>query len=195
MKSIDPSVVTALDSDSVRLVAFVQINFTSGVQYYCTAGHSLPWNGQNWVGLGALSSISPIKETEAVESPGLKLSLVGFNTTVAPNLIALSLGEAVQGRTMQLWVGFLDPVNYQLLATPTLEFKGRLDTLSIEEDGEEAHISVTVESRFAYLLRAAPRRYTDEDQRARYPNDRFFEYIAQMKERVVVFPSRELQQR
>ena len=195
MKSIDAAVTTILPGEFAAMVAFVQINFTSGTQYYCTAGHTLPWNGQNWVGLGALSSISPIKETEAIESTGLKLSLVGFNTSVAPNLIALSLGEAVQGRQMQMWIGFLDATNYQLVATPHLEFRGRLDTLSIEEDGEEAHISVAVESRLAYLLRAAPRRYTDEDQRSRYPNDRFFEYIAQMKERVVVFPSREFQQR
>jgi hypothetical protein len=193
MKTFDVAVENAINGEHAVLVAFFELQFTSATQYYCTAGYNYFWNAQTWKGFGAIVNVEPIRETEYLEATGLRISLPAFRTDVLPDMVSLALQEKVQGRTLRMWVGFLN-ASYVLLAAPTLEFQGRMDTLTIDESEGTASLSLTVESRMASLLKAAPRRYTDEDQQALFPGDKFFQYMPQMKERVIVFPSREAQQ-
>jgi hypothetical protein len=192
VKSLTAGQQAALDAAHVVPVAFAELNFASdNIQRYCTAGASIPWQMFNpagpsidWLGTGGLVSIEPIRETGAIESVGLRLTMSG----VPSNLISLALHGEFQGRAITFWLGLLDASGV-LIDTPIVEYAGRLDTMTIVEGDETATISVTVESEMASLMAAAVRRMNDADQQKDHPGDLFFQYVAQMKEKSIPFPS------
>ncbi len=50
--------------------------------------------------------------------------------------------------------------------------------------------ALTCESRLVDLERAEVRRYTDADQQAEYPGDRFFEFVPALQEAEIKLPAR-----
>lgn len=65
-----------------------------------------------------------------------------------------------------------------LAAEPLLLFTGLLDQPTIHETSEAPLIELAYESELIRLDTANTHRYTDEGQRAFFPNDRGFEYVA-----------------
>jgi hypothetical protein len=190
MKSISVGQQAALEAAHVVPVGFFEVDWAStGVQRYCTAGADIVWNTHTWQGRGQIVDISPIRETEAVEAVGYRLTLSG----VPSSFVSGALQEPVQGRRLTMWLGLLDAAG-ALIGTPIGEFEGRMDTMPIL-DGETATITLNVESEMASLMGAAVRRYTDEDQRKVYPTDGFFRFVPTMTERLIVFPSAQAQGR
>ena len=191
MKSISVGQQSALDSAHVVPVYFVRIDFADDdVQYYCTAGATIAWNSYNWLGTGGLVNIEPIRETGAIEAVGLRLTMSGVPT----GLISLALQGEIQGRPITFYLGLLDTAG-ALIGTPVTEYVGRLDTMTIVEGEQEATISVTVESEMVALMSPAIRRYSNADQQKQYSGDRVFEFVAQMREKALPFPTLEAQRR
>lgn len=195
MKSITAAQQAALDAGHVIAVLFVEVDFASGKKRYCTAGATIPYTtfsptagSEDWLGTGNLVGIEPIRETGNVESTGLRLTISGIPSA----MVSLALQEDVQSRRISMWFGVMNP-NGTLIDTPVLEWQGRIDTLSIAESQDTATIVTTAESRMAALMRAAPRRYNDADQQKLYLGDKIFNYTAQMREKVLPFPSKEAQ--
>lgn len=195
MKSFSGHVLSDYKVENLPVIAFAEFDFNEGgISRYCTASFTFPWNGFNWIGMGGLVSLDPIRETGDVEAVGLKAALTGFDTTISPSPVALALTSNVQGRSCKIWLGILNP-NYTLKGAPTLEFQGRVDTLTVTEEDGKAIMTVTMESRFAAILRPNVRRFTDRDQQQAYPGDKYFEFLPQMRERVIVFPTAQAQRR
>jgi hypothetical protein len=191
VKSISAGQQTALDAAHVVPVVFAQIDFAAlDVQRYCTAGATIAWNSYNWLGTGGMVGIEPVRETGAIESVGLRLTMSG----VPSNLISLALTGEFQGRAITFWLGLLDAAG-ALIGDPIVEYTGRLDTMTIVEGEQTATISVTVESEMASLMSAAARRFNDADQQKEYSGDKFFQYVAQMREKVLAFPTAEAARR
>jgi hypothetical protein len=66
-------------------------------------------------------------------------------------------------------------------------FSGSLNTMQIEDSGESSTIEVMVDSKLVELERASNRRYTRESQRSRYPDDKFFNYVAKLQDSEIVW--------
>ena len=62
-----------------------------------------------------------------------------------------------------------------------------MDTMGIEDTGDTANISLTAESRLIDLERSRERRYTSEDQKIDYPNDKGLEFIADLQDKEIVW--------
>jgi len=57
----------------------------------------------------------------------------------------------------------------------------------INDGSETATIQVTVENRLIEFERTRVRRYTAEDQKIDYPNDKGLEFVAEMAEKEIVW--------
>jgi hypothetical protein len=64
-------------------------------------------------------------------------------------------------------------------------FAGELDQMNISEESSTATISVTVENVLIKLERPVVRRFTNEDQKSRFPNDRGLEFVAGLQDKEV----------
>lgn len=189
MKTIGATMQTALEANHVEFIAFIELDFLSGVERYTTAGFTLNWDGHEWKGLGGVVGISEIRESSALEAIGVKLELSGVPTAA----ISLALNEKPQGRAAKIWFAVFNSDTGSLVDEPMAEYAGRMDVLSITRGAQACTIAVNVESRLADFARPANGRFTDADQQRRHPGDLFFSFVAQFSERELVFFSKERQ--
>ena len=59
--------------------------------------------------------------------------------------------------------------------------------MSIDDGGQTCTISVSAESRLIDLDRTRERRYTSEDQKIDFPNDKGLEFIADLQDKEIIW--------
>lgn len=185
MKSLGSNALANFGGTAAKACAFVQFDFTSSMQRYTTLPYSTTWNGYTWTGVGALASIEEIRESEALVATGVRIVLSGIPSA----LVSLVLSENIQSKDCTIWFAALGSDN-QVQDTPPVEFKGSTDNPEIAIDRGAASITINVESKLADFARPRVRRYNDADQQHEYAGDKFMEFVPQMAERELAWPSR-----
>src|SRR5581483_5501473 len=167
--ALTSAMITELAKANIRPRIFLEAQFTSGTIYVWSDVTPIDWNGHTWTGIGHLGSISPAPETTEVRADNIVISLSG----IPSSLVSKVLGEVRPNYPVKVWFGCLSESG-AVIADPYLTFQGLMDVPTIQENGQTATISITVENRMVDLQRARERRYTDKDQQQLYPGDKFF---------------------
>lgn len=163
----------------VRPVLLARLEFASGPVRATSAPFDIVHDGETYLGVGNLGSLSAVPEGAELQGYAVQLTLSGIPAA----LISLALADTYQGRDARLYLGLLDE-GHQLIGAPLLIFRGRMDTMDVEL-GSTATITLTIQSRLADWERPRLLRYTHEQQQADYPDDKGFEFIAQMAEKTI----------
>jgi hypothetical protein len=179
----------------------VDLNFQSGPLYFWTGYGDLFINGVTYLGVGTLVNISAVEETTEIEAKGAVITLTG----IPPSFLSLALAEPYQGRECKIYFGLWlnnRTITTQANDTITTEdlfdlgteaetrylaeiFSGELDQMNISEEGNTSTIAVTAENVLIKLERPVVRRFTNEDQKSRFPNDRGLEFVAGLQDKEV----------
>jgi hypothetical protein len=176
----------AMTADVVEPMLFVEMDFESGFVRVHNGIGTIQWGGHDWLGIGAFGSVSGMNETAELQRNTVTYTLTGI-----PNdLIAVALGEHYQGRNARVYIGFFNITTKQLVGTPLLKESGLMDVSRVRE-GRECSVTITAESRMSEWSRPKVRRYTDAEQRARYPNDRGLEFVARTAVEEIVWGRKE----
>ncbi len=187
MRTVSAGALAALASSHVALVQLVLLEFPSGQVAINTSNWPLVWAGVTYKGAFGLGSISAIED-----SPG-SVKGITFTLDGGPgDMISLGLDGAneVQGTFVTIRDAILETATYTIQDAP-IAWAGRLDTMSIAEDGEHAAISCSAESRAVDLMRGTPMTYSDADQQAMFPGDRALEFVVSQVGKPVIWPMRE----
>lgn len=169
----------------VNLVELV-LDAPTGAVRWNTSRWDIVWNGSTWFGAGSLIGISPTEETTEAIPGGLTLTI----SSVPDALLTMALDAAYDypGRAISMWSAALDGGTYAVLATPTLEFSGEIDTMTITEGrGGSSVVTIQCENDMIRLTQADEELFTDAGQKSLYPADRGLEFLSSMSERVTVF--------
>ena len=164
--------ITALAQAMIRPAFFVQATFATATLYLWTGRGNVSWNGQTWVGVGTLGTVSTIEEGSTVEARGITLTMSGIDATALSDV----LNEVQQGLPALVYFGLFDE-SLALIPNPVTAFAGRMDQPTLDVDGTTASISIACESRLVDMNTQAERRYTQEDQQRDYPNDEAFQFV------------------
>lgn len=164
--------LSQLSAVKIRPALFLQMQFKSGSAFMWSGIGNLQWNGQLWVGIGNLGTISAIEESSEIKATNVTFTLSG----IPLDLIGKALGEVRQGYPVQLWFGTLGD-NNNVLADPLQMYAGRMDVPTIDEGAATATISISTENRLIDLNRSRERRFTDQDQQIDHPGDLGFQYV------------------
>lgn len=185
MRSLSAPTIAALSASQLALVQLVYMGFSTPIALN-TSNFDLVYGGTTFKGASQVGSATPITDSPG-EIKGLSFELSGLDSSY----IALALDAAgiVQGTLLHIRTAILDS-NYQILDAP-LEWAGRLDTMSIVEDGDKCSIAVTAESSAVDLLRGTAQTYSDADQQALHPGDLAFQYVIDQATTPVTWPSKE----
>jgi len=175
MRNITSQAAEQCLQNRMQLAAFAELHFRSSVEYLWTGTGLFSWNGQTWLGIGLFGKIGVISEDSQLNAQGVSLELSGIDPVLLPE----ALSEIEQGLPARLWVAFFDRAG-TIVPDPILCFAGRMDQPTIDESGETATISITVENRLADLQRRLVRRFTDQDQRMDWPRDTGFAWVGQL---------------
>lgn len=175
MRTMTAAMQAAVQAGVVRPVLFMMGEFVSGPLYLWSGLGTFNWNGQNWLGVGTLGSVSPVQETENATATNIVMTLSGIPSDV----LALVISEVRNGKRVRIWLGLLDD-NYSLLTDPVEMFGGHIDASEIDEDAETSSCSITVENAFVDFQRARPVPFTDQAQQAVFPGDLGFAFVPQL---------------
>ena len=176
MRDLDTVLEAELNAPVIEQVIMVALTFRSGTEYACSAGFNIVWNGQTYLGLGTLASISAVQEGTEIRADGLSLTLSGIDKKLLQDtendVLPLAPAKVYYALVRQ----------GKLVGTPYLLFGGVVDAPEISVGVDTFSITLKLESRMALLNRASQRRYTSADQHANgYSDDTGFDYVPRLQ--------------
>lgn len=187
--------INLLTASTVRVSFLVRFDFQSGTERAWNGYTELTTlDGNKWLpmrGMGQIDGLglsgNAASDSVTISVDGLPDQALGFlakaleNTpSVDQQLVTIYLqifGEdwAPVGSPIPLWVGFMQPPKVS-----RTEMQGT--------DGAVQSIAITAENAFFNRSRPAYGRYTDRDQQARSPGDKFFGFVASILVKTVTYP-------
>lgn len=182
LRDIHVDTDAALDEPVYHPLAMVEMDFASGMLRVHSGVGQVVWGGNTYTGASWLGKIEDWREGESLQAYGVQLSLSGLQG----ELVSLSQQEHYRGRSLKIWVAFLDD-DGQIVGEPVGPWRWRMSTLDGEYTGKTGTLVLSAGSRMAWWERANPSRYTDEDQRADYPDDYSCEFVSASSEREIEF--------
>lgn len=192
-------------SKTVSPIILAEFFFDSGTLRMWTGHGDLEWKGQVFTGGGAFIGISAIDETQDTEAKGIYCSLNG----IPSELIALTLLERSRGRKMRLYVASVTTERFvatesdgivmtesdagriilenNLVDEPYRIFQGIMDTIDFTDSGSTANIRISVENVLIIGQRTKIERYTTEDQKKRFPDDKSMDLINNLQDKAITW--------
>jgi len=181
-RNLSSAMESAVEADLVRPIVLVTCAFDSGDLNLWNGIGDLTVSGVDYVGAGTLLNIGEIAESSELQANGITVTLSG----ITDPLLAKARDEDYQGRELTVKLGAMDAAN-AVITNPITVFSGFMDTMVINDSSETATIQVAVENRLIEFERTRIRRYTAEDQKIDYPNDKGLEFVAEMAEKEIVW--------
>jgi hypothetical protein len=179
-RTIPATLIASTTAPQLNPFYATSLDFDAGTVRYWTGYGTITINSATYAGIGAISSISTIEETEDLSARGLTINLTG----VTNDLVAAALTEPYQGRTAAVRFGTLNADTGAVIESITI-FSGRMDTMAISNDGKSAQIGISVESKLVDFQRTRESRYTHEEQLRRFPADTGLEYVTGLQDKVI----------
>lgn len=181
-RDITTAYKNAAISDFVKPILLTQAFFDSETIRFWNGYGSLVYDSDTYTGAGNLLKFGNIDETTKLEARGTTLTLSGIPTS----LIAIALAEEYQDRKVTIDLAFLDDSD-AVIADPYRYFSGKADVMSILEGAETATITLTAENDIIALQRVNERRRTPEDQRIESASDTFFDNVAALQNKNIIW--------
>jgi hypothetical protein len=164
--------ITACASANVRPAIFVAADFVDGTVYVWNGIGSIDWNDQTWTGIGSLGSVSTIEEGANVQARGATLTLSGLD----PAILTEVMTQYKVTAPVTIYFGMFDAAG-ALIEDPIISFRGRMDQPTLTVNGPSAALNIQCENRLLDMNVSVESRYTDQDQKLTYPDDRGFEWV------------------
>jgi hypothetical protein len=178
-RTIPSSIISKLSNDQIFPFYTVDLLFDDTPVYVWTGLGELTIEPKTYLGAGTLLSISEVGETKDVSARGVTVSISG----IPSEYLALALQDPYQGRKCIVNLGFMDSWESPTASPDLMQiFSGYMDQMTIEEGPESSIITISVESRLIDLERARNRRYTSQNQKSRFPNDKAFEFVNSLQD-------------
>lgn len=179
---IDSAITNRLGADHQELFFAIKAEFDTSDILVWTGKDDLVIASETYTGAGSLLSIGGIEDGRELKSTGLTVGLSGMDSTV----LNYALTENYQNRFLTLFMGYLMGGSNEVAGTIVL-FKGRMTTLTINDDPNGSTIVIDAENRLIDLNRPSNLRYTKESQEFLYTGDTGLDRINQIQDKEIVW--------
>jgi hypothetical protein len=192
-RSLSNDMVAVVTASQLSPILLASLSFSTPVNLWSGYG-TITVGGTGYLGMGTLGTISPIAETTDLAARGITMQLSGVPTA----LIAVALAENYQGKECSVLFGALD-ASGALVSSPVTIFAGRMDVMSISDDGQNASIGMSAENKLVDFRRPREVRYTHEEQQNLYPpgpstttGDLGLEFVTSIQEKQIYWGNAKL---
>lgn len=177
-RTIASSIITKLSTDTLYPFYAVDLNFDTTPVHAWTGLGNITLGSTTYTGVHDLMQISEVQETQDIAARGMTISLSG----IPSDLIGLAITQPYQGRTCKVYLGFMTSWESPDTSPDTMEvFSGYMDQMIINEGPDTSTIQLSVESRLIDLERPRNRRYTSQNQKIRFANDKAFDFVENLQ--------------
>lgn len=171
-----------ITADGCAPIALFRAYFDSGTLNLWTGLGNLTHDGVTYTGAISIMQIESIKESNGLTANGLRIQLDGLDE----DMNEIAEDEPYQGRRLEMYLAMIDSTG-SVVSDPYLMFEGFMDVMTIRDDARSILIDLTIENALISLERPLDTKYTPEDQKRDYPNDTFFDFIADIQNKEVVW--------
>lgn len=162
-------------------VPLIELNFTGGTLRFCMGPSNITVGADTYLTQGDLLTIED--QTESADgTEGMTFTLSGLNAGIF-NIMA---SEPYKGKLVRLLELRYD-ADQQPVDPPTVEWMGLMVQMASNEDPDSRTRTITLQAEHfeADSERPTNLRFSDAEQRRRYPDDKGAEYVTSMTDRVL----------
>jgi hypothetical protein len=181
-RDLSAAFIAEITAGGLAPIALLEAHFDSGNINLWTGVGDLVTGGKTYVGTCGILSISQIQERKKITANGLSVTLNGLDNSI----LTLVEDEPFHGRTFEMYLAVLTEAG-AVVADPYLMFEGFMDFVKIKDDAKTITIDMNIENVLISLERPLDTKYTSEDQKRDYPNDTFFDFIADIQNKEVIW--------
>jgi len=181
-RSLPAALSTEFNNSELKPFYAVSMEFDSGTVNFWTGYGEITANGETWSGGGQVMQLSSSVENTDLGANGMTFNFTGLESS----FVSIALLENYRGRIARVYIGALDADNLPVSDLYQI-FAGRMDTMTIKENGQTADLTITVENVLIDLERPRVRLYTNEEQLNRYTGDNSLEKVAGLQDREIVW--------
>jgi hypothetical protein len=185
-RGLTNDMVTEVSASQLSPILLASLSFATPVHIWTGYG-TITVGSTAYLGIGTLGSISPVEETTDLAARGISMQLSGVPTA----MLAVALTENYQGRECSVLFGALE-ASGALVSSPVTIFSGRMDVMSINDDGQDATIIMTAENKLVDFRRPREVRYTDQEQKNLFPSDKGLEFVTAIQEKQIYWGNAKL---
>lgn len=215
MRDLTPEMLAEFEAPAMQPVLLAEMAFDSQSLYMWTGVGTISWQGQDYIGAGNFIGISTLEETQNLEAKGIVCTLNGIpSELVAVDLLERSRGRPIRiwlgaidtsagasallkDDNSELYkddgssllykdeIGVVTP--NALVVEPYRVFTGLMDVIEMLDDAKTAVLRLSAESTQLLGTRAKISRYTAEDQKKKYPNDKGLDLVNRLQDKQVVW--------
>lgn len=179
-RTLPAALSSELNADELKPFYAVELLFDSGDIRFWTGYGDITANSETWVGSGTVLGFSQASENTDLSADGMMLTFSGLDSSI----VSILLGENYRGRTARVYLGALDSTN-QPVSDLYQIFAGRMDVMTLQENGQTATISISLENVLIDLERPRARKLTNEEQLKRYSADDSLKNVAKLQDRQI----------
>lgn len=188
--------ITALQDGDIALCFMAEINLPYRVERVWGGTWTLTTlDGRTWDGIGEFGRISDIRRESETVSPSFRLELMMPFVDAAVNnaesfaaKLRRDFRAEIRGRAATIWAQLFNATTLAPVLQPIYIDGGIMSAPEVTTSHGQASIAVTVTGRLANGAIPPNGYVTDEDQQARYPGDRFLEFVPLLQMRTVRWP-------
>jgi len=185
-RGLTNDMVTEVSASQLSPILLASLSFATPVHIWTGYG-TITVGSTAYLGIGTLGSISPVEETTDLAARGISMQLSGGPTA----MLAVALTENYQGRECSVLFGALE-ASGALVSSPVTIFSGRMDVMSINDDGQNATIGMSAENKLVDFRRPREVRYTDQEQKNLFPSDKGLEFVTAIQEKQIYWGNAKL---
>lgn len=191
MTFISSEAAAAMVGATVRVATLVELQFASQTMHLWNGAGTIDVSGETWQGAGAMGSIDGLQQSRDPVSSKVTLRLSGVSAEVLA--VAKANTTDVEGRPAYIWQQLFD-AEWQPIGARIPVFWGTMQRISIarteanEFDGGSRLCELEIENPFAARARPTLSRWTDADQQARHPGDRFCRFVPLQRTQTITWP-------
>ena len=179
-EGIDSAILTRLGADNVQPFTAVKAEFDTDDVLIWSGIEDITINSETYTGAGTFLGIDTVEEDAEINSNGIAISL----SYMDPIVLNYALTESYQNRPITILIGFTMGGSNEVAGVMTL-FKGRMQTMRINDTPEGAVISLTAENRLIDLSKPRGYRYTNQAQQHLFSGDLGMQYISKIQEKQI----------
>jgi len=177
-RNLHANFVTAMNASSNRPRLFYEGVFASATVRWWTGVGDITMLGNTYVGNGYLHGMSDVEESVELRANGVDVIISGIPAAS----LSMLLTEARAGKSVKLYLAFLDSAGAIIANTPYCIFQGMMDVPEITETAEGSLITLGSESRMIDIEKSSELRYTHDCLKSFYPADLGAEFIAGLQD-------------
>lgn len=185
MRDIPQDIINAFESAQFRTLVLVEIEFPTPIRF-SSAFVTATVNGTQYIGGGRLGNVSAVSENTNLDPQSLDISLTGIDDTT---LTAAATSEYLN-KDVAVRLALLDEQADVIGGQTMLYFFGKTDEVAFDF-GAKSSIQVTARNRLADWNRKVIERNINSDQQSKYPGDKGFEFVSQVADADIVWPTGE----